>query len=241
MPNEIIMTTQLPPSFVYLHDIDPSIRLSLRYFSTENFAGQIIDGYRSNKAVMTKEAAIALSNAQKQFMEDGYCMVLYDSYRPQTAVNSFMRWSQDLSAEGQKNKDRYYPRVDKTKVFDLGYIAARSGHSRGSTVDITLIEVNKTLSDNPAFSARHLPAPNEHISFPFIDDNTVDMGSSFDLFDEISHHDSLLISAEHLERRNYLRRVMEANFFFGDDQEWWHYTLHNEPHQDTYFDFIVIG
>jgi len=231
----------LPKGFVRLIDVDSSIIQSLRYCSAENFTGAIINGYPANDsapqsaAIMTRQAAKALSNAQKQFLKDGYCMVLYDSYRPQKAVNHFVTWSQDLSTQGQLLQSQFFPRVDKSKVFELGYIAERSGHSRGSTVDVTLIELHKTLCALQ-FSEREYPQSPGYV-IPFLDDNTVDMGSSFDLFDEASHHDSVRVLGAHIERRNYLRRVMGEHGFRDYDQEWWHYTLRDEPFASTYFDF----
>ena len=124
--------------FVYLHEVDPTIKLSLRYFSKENFIGELIEGYKKQVCIMTRQAAESLKKVQSELKKEGYCIVVYDSYRPQKAVDMFVRWSKDF--EDQKMKDYYYPRVAKERTFELGYIAERSGHTRGSTVDMSIIE-----------------------------------------------------------------------------------------------------
>jgi len=129
--------------FVYLHEIDPTIRTSLRYISSENFVGAPVDGYEKNVVVLTKQAAEGLKRVQQRVHRDGYCLVVYDAYRPQRAVQHFVRWAKNL--DDQITKSRYYPRIEKGKCFTLGYIAERSGHSRGSTVDLTIIKATDTL------------------------------------------------------------------------------------------------
>lgn len=169
--------------FVYLSEIDPTILISPRYYTSENFVGCRVDGYKKPVIIMTKQAAEALKQVQQEVVSEGYCLVVYDAYRPQKAVDHFIRWSREIS--DQAKKSHYYPRVDKAKVFELGYVAERSGHSRGSTVDLSLIKIedvlhpiqvkNRTLRDG--------------FIIDFLDDGTVDMGSSFDLFDTASHHE----------------------------------------------------
>jgi D-alanyl-D-alanine dipeptidase len=198
--------------------------------------GDIIDGYHANRAILTRFAAEALAKAQKQFRNDGYCIVIYDAFRPQKSVDHFFQWSQAL--EDQSKKSQYYPYVDKNRAFELGYIAHKSGHSRGSTIDLTIISTDKCYAESPAESQRSLShSPTR--TLPFLDDNTVDMGSSFDLFDEASHHGSHLVDANHRKNREYLKLVMENCGFRAYDQEWWHYTFENEPYPDTYFDFDI--
>lgn len=223
----------LPEGFVYLNAIDPSIQFSLRYCNHDNFIGKPIEGYLSERVIMTENAAKALSKAQALFKKNGYSIVVYDSYRPQTAVNHFARWSED--AQDQAMKSFFYPRVDKAKVFELAYISKRSGHSRGSTVDLSLLHKSARLQ-------KMVPIPrvlNGNVEILFLEDGTLDMGSSFDLFDEASYYQNNLINDEHFKRRTYLKEVMEACGFKGYAKEWWHFTLKDEPFPETYFDFPV--
>jgi D-alanyl-D-alanine dipeptidase len=226
----------LPESFVYLEEVDPTIIQSLRYAGKENFVGSPVEGYESSRAIMTKQAAQALKSAQTFFKDEGYSLVVYDAYRPQRAVNHFMKWKDQTD---NRMKTQYYPRVDKGDVFNLGYVAAKSGHSRGSTVDITLIPLGNSLhSIKP--TTRQL---NDKLEILFLDDGTVDMGSSFDLFDKASHYDNDLVSAEHRQMRTLLKEGMEKCGFKNYAEEWWHFTLKDEPfpdnNLDNYFDFPI--
>ena len=198
--------------FVSISDFDPDVILEIRYFSTYNFIGERIDGYLSPAALLTKEAAGALKSASKDFAKLGYRIRVFDAYRPQRAVDHFVRWARDT--EDVRMKDFFYPEVDKENLFREGYIAEHSGHSRGSTVDITLFDM-----------ARGTDA---------------DMGSSFDFFGDISHSDYEDISKEQLDNRRLLRKVMTQNGFIPLKEEWWHFTLKDEPYPDTYFDFSVV-
>jgi D-alanyl-D-alanine dipeptidase len=240
--------SQLPPGFVYLASVDPSIQQQLRYCSTENFIGTVIDGYLAPKAIMTLEAATALSKVQQELLTEGFSLVVYDSYRPQKAVDHFGRWSRD--AADQAKRAEYYPSIDKKDVFDLGYVAARSGHSRGSTVDLTIIRLDAALT-RPALERRRLA---DGTTIGVLADGTVDMGSGFDLFSDISHHccatpadnttDTTTdrpppITAEQAANRQFLLRKMDAQGFQMLPSEWWHYSLRGEPFTDTYFDFDV--
>ena len=223
--------------FVYVHEIDPTIRVSLRYNTSENFTGKPVGGYHAPVIIVTRSAAEALKKVQADVKKDGYDLVVYDAYRPQQAVNRFMAWSKDVADQTKKKK--YYPRVDKARIFELGYVAERSGHSRGSTVDLTLIksgdllhsivEKKRTLSDGFVIT--------------LLDDGTVDMGSSFDLFDIASHYENNLIGERFKSPRAYLKRVMEKHGFKNYANEWWHFTLKNEPfpadRDDNYFDFEI--
>ena len=195
--------------------------------------GRKIDGYKANRVILTSEAAIALVKIQQELLKNGYSLVIYDAYRPQRAVDFFMKWSKD--SNDQVAKEKYYPDINKADVFKLGYVAEKSGHSRGSTVDLSIIRIGDSLKPI-TFQKRQLK--NGSI-IPFLDDGSVDMSSSFDLFGEASHHDSNLIETEFLARRNYLRGIMKKNGFNDYPEEWWHYTLKNEPFPDTYFDFVV--
>lgn len=223
--------------FVYLHEIDPTIRVSMRYCTSENFTGKPVDGYHAPVVILTRQAAEALKKVQKEVAKDGYSLVVYDAYRPQQAVNRFMTWSKDIS--DQAKKAQYYPRVDKAKVFELEYVFKRSGHSRGSTVDLTLIKSGESL--HPIVEKKRVLSDGFVITL--LDDGTVDMGSSFDLFDIASPHENNVIPEPFKSRRKYLREVMEKHGFKILSNEWWHYTLKNEPfpkdRDDSYFDFEI--
>lgn len=223
--------------FVYLHEVDPTILVSLRYLNNENFVGKPVDGYKKSVVIMTKQAADALKQAHDEFKKDGYRLVVYDAYRPQQAVNHFMRWSEDVN--DQVKKSHYYPRVNKADVFELGYVAKKSGHSRGSTIDLTLIKQDQQLHDIKEEKRTLL----DGYTITFLDDGTIDMGSSFDLFDTASHFENNLIAEEFKKLRTYLKNVMEKYGFKNYAEEWWHFTLKDEPYSaikdDSYFDFAV--
>lgn len=223
----------LPDGFVYISTIDASIQEQLRYCGDYNFIGRVIDGYIQPRAIMTEAAARALSAVQQDVIQDGYSLVIYDSYRPQKAVDHFARWSKDATDDA--TKAQYYPTIDKKDVFALGYIAEKSGHSRGSTVDLTIISTSQALKD-PEVQWRTL---NDGSTIAYLDDNTVDMGGSFDLLDEVSSHKCTRISEAQIENRKYLLNKMVKHGFVPYDEEWWHYTLDNEPFPNTYFDFDV--
>ena len=200
----------LEDGFVYLNDIDDSIIVDLKYYSNENFTGQYVEGYLSNNAILTKESALALSDAQDDFNKLGYSLILYDAYRPQRAVDFFVQWSNN--SYDTINKRIYYPNIKKSELFEFGYIAYKSGHSRGSTVDVSLIEIstNKLL----------------------------DMGTIFDYFGIESHTFFEDICEKQKSNRLILYEIMSNNGFKNYSKEWWHFTLKNEPYQ-KYFDFLV--
>lgn len=197
--------------FVYISDIVPDVQLDIRYYSSNNFVGAPIEGYEAPVAILSKPAALALKKASDTCMARGYAIKIFDAYRPQTAVNHFIRWAEN-PAETQ-TQATYYPRLDKQALFPQGYIAARSSHSRGSTVDLTLVyyQTGKEL----------------------------DMGSRFDFFDPISHHGAARLTPAQIANRAILTSVMKENGFKTYPSEWWHYTLENEPYPDSYFDFAV--
>ena len=200
----------LEDGFVYLNDTDDTIIVDLKYYSTQNFTGQFVEGYLSNTAILTKESALALSNAQDDFNKLGYSLILYDAYRPQRSVDFFVQWSKN--PYDTINKRIYYPDTKKSELFELGYIASKSGHSRGSTVDVSLVEIstNKVL----------------------------DMGTIFDYFGIESHTFFNDISEKQKSNRLILYEIMSNNGFKNYSKEWWHFTLKNEPYQ-KYFDFLV--
>jgi len=229
-----VKSQQLPDNFVFLSTADSTIIESPRYCGADNFLGRKVPGYETPKIICTKEAAMALKKAHEELKALGYRLVVYDGYRPQRSVKAFMLWSKDLSDQG--GKKLYYPTVDKGDVFKLGYVAEKSGHSRGSTFDLTIIPMDQDLKEI-TIAKRQLKNGEE---IPFLDDGTTDMGSSFDLFHEVSHHDTPLITEEQTQKRELLRKIMKKNGFKDYQEEWWHYTLENEPYPDTYFDFVII-
>jgi len=196
--------------FVLLSDVIPDILLDIRYYSSFNFVGERIDGYELPLAFITKKTAIALKNVSEQIRKQGLRFKIYDAYRPQKAVDHFVRWASDIN--DIRMKESFYPEVDKKDLFEAGYISARSAHSRGSTVDLTL------FSDQGY---------------------DLDMGSAFDYFGEISHPDYQDISEKQHENRMLLRDLMVKNGFMPYEKEWWHFTLADEPFPDTYFDFSI--
>ncbi len=200
-----------PTGFVYLAEAVPDAILEIRYYSTYNFVGDRIDGYEQPCALVTKEAAAALKAASDDCVTRGYRLKIYDAYRPQRAVSHFMRWAQDT--KDTRMKYAFYPNLDKSVLFAQGYIAERSGHSRGSTVDLTLFDM-KTGKE-------------------------VDMGGTFDWFGEESHPDYNGVTKEQYANRMALREIMLSHGFKPLAEEWWHFTLANEPYPDTYFDFPV--
>ena len=197
--------------FVVLSDVVPDIIQEIRYYSTYNFVGDRIDGYENPVAYLTKEAAAALKEVSDEVIKKGYRLKIYDAYRPQTAVNHFARWAEDL--KDTRMKKYFYPNLDKSVLFKQGYIDYKSGHSRGSTVDLTLFDM-KTGKE-------------------------VDMGGTFDYFGIQSHPDYKKITKKQFNNRMILRNAMTNHGFRPLSTEWWHFTLNNEPYPDTYFDFSV--
>ncbi len=200
-----------PSGFVVLAEYIPQIVQEIRYYSTYNFIGDRINGYEEPCALLTIEAARALQDASNELIVQGYRLKVFDAYRPASAVKHFVLWG--LEDQDIRMKQYFYPDLDKGELFQKGYIAKQSGHSRGSTVDLTLLDM-KTGKE-------------------------VDMGSPFDLFDEISHPDCKRITPEQYANRMILRRVMTRCGFVPIDCEWWHFTLDKEPYPDTYFEFPV--
>ena len=197
--------------FVLLTEAVPDVILEIRYFSTYNFVGDRIDGYEEPVALLTKEAAAALKEASDELISLGYRMKIYDAYRPQKAVTNFVNWAKD--AEDTRMKEYFYPDLEKDVLFPQGYIAEHSGHSRGSTVDLTLFDMQT--------------------------EKELDMGGTFDYFGEESHPDYTDITEQQYANRMLLREVMLKHGFKPLAEEWWHFTLADEPYPDTYFTFPV--
>lgn len=229
-----MLANALPIGFVYLDEIDPTIIQDLRYFRDENFVGRNIVGYKAKSAILTKEAALALSKVQISVNKNGYSLVIYDAYRPQKASDDFVKWSKKV--DDNKMKTSYYPFIDKKDFFKLNYAGERSSHSRGSTVDLTIIEINKKIYSEPKVIKRQLL---DGRSVLYLDDNTVDMYTSFDLMDQASNWNQNLIPVINMQRRLYLKDKMLKAGFKPFATEWWHYTLKDEPFKDQYFDFDI--
>lgn len=200
-----------PKEFQYVHKAIPDVAYDIRYAGNHNFIGEPIEGYVNPVALLTSEAAAALKKVQEELKTRGYQLKVFDAYRPQQAVNHFIKWAKDTAATRMKTE--FYPEVDKKNLFKLDYIASRSGHTRGSTVDLTVIET--------------------------VSGKELDMGSPYDFFGEISHHGAPGITPEQERNRSLLKNAMEKHGFRPLATEWWHYTLKNEPYPDTYFDFPV--
>lgn len=222
----------LPEGFVFLTDVDPSIIESVRYYGRENFMGRPIPGYTVNRIICTLKSALALKAVHDALKQQGYHLVVYDGYRPQRAVNAFIAWADE---DDESMKQKYYPTLTKHAIFEQGYVSPRSEHTRGSTFDVTLIAVN--AKPTPVTLRERILANQEKI--PFLDDNTLDMGSSFDLFHDVSHQNNSLITEEEKQHRLILRNAMTNGGFRGYAEEWWHYRLIDEPYPDTYFDFVM--
>ena len=200
-----------PSGFVVLADYVPSIIQEIRYYSTYNFIGERIDGYEEPCALLTKEAARALKSVSNELMVQGLRLKVFDAYRPVCAVKHFALWG--IEDTDIRMKPYFYPDLQKQELFEKGYIAKLSSHSRGSTVDVTLFEMETGKE--------------------------LDMGSPFDLFSEASHPDYKGITEEQYTNRMTLRNIMIRKGFKPIDCEWWHFILDNEPYPDTYFEFPV--
>ena len=204
----------LPPGFVDLTEVIPDIVVDLRYYDRNNFVGERIDGYLAPRAILSREAANALAKVQEELRPSGLGLKVFDAYRPQRAVEHFVRWAEDVS--DTRTKAEFYPDVGKADLFEQGYVSARSSHGRGSTVDLTLVGV--------ATTGRAVE---------------LDMGSPFDFFGPVSWPLHLEIPAPARAHRLLLRSLMTKHGFKPYPREWWHFTLRDEPFPDTWFNFPV--
>lgn len=209
-----IVLAQLPPGFTVLNNQIPELEVELRYATSENFMGRPVANYKGNLAIGTIELAAQLTKVQAQLKSKGLGLKIYDAFRPQTAVNDFVRWSK--LPDDTLSKQEYYPELNKNRLFDLGFIASKSGHSRGSTVDLTLI---------------YLSGKNKGVE--------LDMGGPWDFFGDRSNYAYTKISAKQKANRTLLRTLMLSNGFTPYEKEWWHFTLSKEPFPTTYFDFSI--
>lgn len=203
--------SELPDGFVHVKSVIPDLDVELKYYTSNNFVGDTINGYNANVLILTKEATEALKLVQDELRIQNLCLQVYDGYRPQRAVNHFVEWAKVLS--DTLHKSEFYPRVKKSNLFSDGYIASRSGHSRGSTIDLTITDGN---TGEP-----------------------LDMGSPYDFFGEESWVEYQGISEVQKSNRDLLQKVMQKYNFRNYANEWWHFTLRWEPYPDTYFDFEV--
>ncbi|MGV9212969.1 M15 family metallopeptidase [Micromonospora sp. RB23] len=219
------------PGFVVLTDLDPRIHADIRYATAHNFVGRPIAGYREPLCLLTRQAAEALRRVQDAALAGGHSLKVYDCYRPQPAVDDFVAWSKRPGE--QQTRAEFYPDVAKDRLFADGYIGAPTAHSRGSTLDLTLVD--EPPAAQPAYvpGQRLLPctAP---VGRRFAD-NSVDMGTGFDCFDGRAHTDDPRITGTARDNRRLLRRLMTDAGFVNYDREWWHYGLRDDPHPRTYF------
>lgn len=195
--------------FAEISSVIDDAAYDIRYYSSNNFTGGKIDGYKAPRAYLTKQAVSALAKAADTLRSQGYRLLIWDSYRPQKAVDNFVRWINDANNAGDKS---FYPNLEKSALLKGDYIMAKSGHTRGSTVDLTIIKK---------------------------DGGFVDMGGTFDLFSEVSHPDYQNLTDEQKHNRQILHDAMIKAGFKGLNSEWWHFTLKDEPYKDTYFNFDV--
>jgi D-alanyl-D-alanine dipeptidase len=197
--------------FVFVDERVPGIRWDAKYATWDNFTGKPVDGYLANRIVGTTALCAALQRARDEAAALGFGLLLWDGYRPQRAVDRFLQWSKQ--PEDGRMKRRHYPNITRPEMFEQGYVAAKSGHSRGSTVDLTL--------------------------FALTTGERVAMGGDHDLMDPLSHHGAPGITPVETRNRQHLRAIMEAGGFSAYECEWWHYTLKDEPYPHTYFDFPI--
>ncbi|MBL7480562.1 M15 family metallopeptidase [Legionella bononiensis] len=223
----------LPKGFVYLHEVAPDILQDMRYATSNNFIGNPIPGYLRGVCIVTRQTAEQLKKVEQAVKTKGYTLKVYDCYRPQQAVNYFYKWSQNSKDERQKPE--YYPREIKKDLFKRDYIALTSGHTRGSTVDLTLVQLdtaNRTIPTHP-ITRCYDKSPD------YLNDNSIDMGTRFDCLDVTANSNYTNLSKSQKANRSLLKQLMISNGFKPYYSEWWHYTLRNEPFPHKYFNFPV--
>lgn len=225
----------MPDRFVDVKEVIPSILLDIRYYGPHNFVGERIDGYNAPKCLLTREAATALAKVQRELEAFSLSLKVYDCYRPQRAVDNFVRWARDGS--DTRSKREFYPTVEKRDLFKKVYIDKKSGHSRGSTVDVTIVSLpvreQASYQEGDKMNACSLPAEKR------FKDNSIDMGTGFDCFHELSHTANKKVGEKQRVHRLLLKAIMEKHAFKNYEKEWWHFTLRNESFPKTYFDFVI--
>lgn len=236
LSSPLLAAEPLPQGFVRLRDLAPDIAQEMRYAGPHNFIGRPIDGYLAPECILTRPAAEAVIRVQQELVRSGLAVKIYDCYRPARAVADFVAWSK---TPDQAMKAEFYPNVDKKDFFRLGYVAEKSSHSRGSTVDLSIIPLPAPAQ--PAY------VPGQKLTSCFaprgerFPDNSIDMGTGYDCFDPLSHPGNAAVGTVPYHHRQLLRALMEKNGFAPYDEEWWHFTLKDEPFPATFFDFPVAG
>lgn len=210
--------------FVRLAALVPDAIQDMRYHGADNFVGRPVAGYEAGICILSEPAARALQAAQAELHTVGMRLKVFDCYRPQAAVDDFVQWARDLS--DQKTKPAFYPDVPKSELFQRGYIAAQSGHSRGSTVDLTVVVLDAQRAGRV-------------VRGPLAEGSDVDMGTPFDWFGTQSHTENSTLSPDVQHNRRWLRALLQRQGFRNLPQEWWHYTLQPEPYPERYFNFAV--
>jgi D-alanyl-D-alanine dipeptidase len=225
---------EIPDGFIEIREVIPDVILDLRYLTPHNFLAVPVDGYVSQKCYITRAAADSLAKVQEELRNFNLSLKIYDAYRPQRAVNHFVKWAKDLS--DTLTKKEFYPTLDKSRLFVDGFIAEKSGHSRGSTIDLTIVPI--PVPDQPEFDINNQCECYESIDKRF-NDNSIDMGTGFDCFNDLSHTENPNLSVEQRANRLLLKSLMDKYGFKNLADEWWHFTLRNEPYPNNYFDFEI--
>lgn len=228
----------LPEGFVYLRAVDPTIVQEMRYYGPHNFIGRPIDGYHAPECILTRPAAEALVRVHREVQASGLLVKVFDCYRPQMAVNHFIRWSRDVA--DQTMKTAFYPNVDKADFFTLGYVAEKSGHSRGSTVDVTLVATDARAPETYVPGKTRLLDCRAAQAERFRD-NGLDFGTDYDCFDPASHPDSTAVSVVARHNRAMLAELMGRHGFKPLPEEWWHFTLRDEPFPNTFLNAPIVA
>ena len=229
-------TQSLPEGFVYLQDIDPTILQEVRYARHHNFIGRPLPGYEAELIIITAPVAEGLKAVQEELKPFHLTLKVYDGYRPQDAVDEFSRWAEDPN--DQLMKQEFYPDLDKRDVFSAGYIAKKSSHTRGSAVDLTIVPL--PVPDQPTWKPGDMVLDGRLPKGERFPDNSLDMGTSFDCLDELSHTANPALPAEVRANRLFFKTLMEKHGFENYRREWWHFGLIKEPFPDTYFNFSVV-
>lgn len=229
-----LFSQEIPKEFVEIREVIPDIILDLRYLKNHNFLGVPVDGYKVEKCFVTKAAADSLAKVQAELRRFNLSLKVYDAYRPQQAVDHFVRWAKDLS--DTITKKEFYPTLDKSQLFIDGFIAEKSGHSRGSTIDLTIVPIPTPVQ--PKFDINNQCECYKSVNERFMD-NSLDMGTGFDCFSELSHTENPNLMPQQRANRLLLKSLMEKYGFRGIKEEWWHFTLRNEPFPKTYFNFVI--
>ena len=236
---DVLSSTQttcscLPEGFVFLRDVDPSILEDIRYYSAHNFMGRRVEGYNYPACVLTEQAASALAQVQSSAAQHGYSLKVYDCYRPQRAVDDFVRWANN--SYDTLTKLEFYPTIDKLSLFPE-YIATKSGHSRGSTMDLTLVQLPAKAQEEYLPGQPLVPCfSNTNHRFK---DNSVDMGTGFDCLNALAHTVNVKSGSVQEQNRQLLLRLMSQQGFVNYADEWWHFTMTAEPFPSEYFDFPI--